>query len=89
LFEKIALTELPPKDSFYCEMNEEGITNDEYERERTMWSAFIYKTFPIYHDLYLKIDVVLLADVFENFRDLSKRTYSRHSAHYLTTPSLT
>jgi hypothetical protein len=47
------------------------------------------KTFQNYHDLYLKTDVVLLADVFENFRDLSMRTYGLDPAHYLTTPSLT
>jgi hypothetical protein len=47
------------------------------------------KTFQNYHDRYLKTDVILLADVFENFRDLSMRTYSLDPAHYLTTPSLT
>ncbi len=88
-FEKFAATDLPPKDSFYSEMNEEGITDDEYERARAVWTAFDCRTFQNYHDLYLKTDVVLLADVFENFRDLSMRTYGLDPAHYLTTPSLT
>jgi hypothetical protein len=56
-------------------MNEEGITDDEYERARTVWSAFDCKTFQNYQDLYLKTDIVLLADVFENVRDLSMKTY--------------
>jgi hypothetical protein len=88
-FEKFDWTELPPQDAFYSELEEEGITDEEYERAQNVWTAMDCKTFQNYHDLYLKTDVVLLADVFENFRDLSMRTYGLDPAHYLTTPSLT
>jgi hypothetical protein len=80
---------LPPQDAFYSELEEEGITDEEYERAQNVWTAMDCKTFQNYHDLYLKTDTVLLADVFENFRDLSMRTYGLDPAHYLTTPSLT
>ena len=41
-----------------------------------------------YHDLYLKSDILLLADVFENFREASKVNYGLDPTHYLTSPGL-
>ena len=41
-----------------------------------------------YHNLHLKCDVLLLADVFENFRDNSIETYGLSPSHYLSTPAL-
>jgi hypothetical protein len=69
-------------------LDEEGITEEEYERSQNVWTAMDCKTFQNYHDPYLKTDVIL-ADVFENFRNLSMRTDGLNPAHYLTTPSLT
>jgi hypothetical protein len=88
-FEKFDRTELPPKDAFYSQMNEEGITDDEYLRAQNIWTAFDCQTFKDYHDLSLKTDALLLSDVFENFRDVSMANYCLDPAHYLTTPSLT
>jgi hypothetical protein len=70
-------------------LNEEGITEEEYAHARDVWTTFNCQKFKDYHDLYLKSDVVLLADVFENFRDLSLKTYELDPAQYVTTPSLT
>ena len=47
------------------------------------------ESFREYHDLYLLTDTLLLADVFENFREFSRRTYKLDPLHYLTAPSLT
>jgi hypothetical protein len=74
-FEKFDGTELPPKEAFYSQMNEEGITDDEYWRAQKIWTAFDCQTFKDYHDLYLKTDALLLSDVFENFRDVSMANY--------------
>jgi hypothetical protein len=88
-FNKFDDAELPPRDSFYSNLNEEGITEEEYARARNVWTTFECQKFKDYHDLYLKTDVILLADVFENFRDLSLKTYELDPAQYVTTPSLT
>ena len=45
-------------------------------------------TFRQYHDLYLLTDVLLLADVFEAFREFSLATYKLDPLHYYKTPSL-
>jgi hypothetical protein len=88
-FEKFDCAELPPKEAFYSELNEEGITDAEYARAQAVWSTFGCRTFQQYHDFYLKMDTILLADVFENFRDVAMKNYCLDPSHYVTTPSLT
>ena len=41
-----------------------------------------------YHNLYNQVDVLLLADVFENFRDICIKNYNLDLAHYYTAPGL-
>ena len=64
-FEKFDQTELPAKEQFYNILSEQHITND---HARKVWSTFNIKPMGEYHDLYLRSDVLLLADVFESFR---------------------
>jgi len=54
-----------------------------------MWQRYNCKTFKDYHDLYLTLDVTLLADVFENFRDMALREYKLDPAHSWTVPGFT
>ena len=69
-FEKLSVTTLPPIESFYSELNKSGISEDNYTHAQKVWEKFEMETLQDYHDLYLKTDVLLLADVFENFRDV-------------------
>ena len=79
--------ELPRKSAFYSKLSESHISNDEYDHAQQVWSAFGCKTLGDYHDLYMLTDVLLLADVFESFRDLCLDYYELDPAHYYTTPN--
>ena len=87
-FEKFNETELPTKEDFYSILNDEHISNDEYKHAQTVWETFKLKTMGEYHDLYLQTDVLLLADVFENFRRTCLEYYKLDPCHYFTSPGL-
>ena len=86
--EKFNETELPDKESFYSELNKEGITYEDYVHAQKVWDVFKIKNLGEYHDLYLKFDTLLLADVFENFRDKCLEIYQLNPAHFLSAPGL-
>ena len=69
-------------------MNDEDITDEDYKHAQNVWNTFKCKTIRDYHDLYLKSDVLLLADVFENFRKTCLKHYKLDPAHYYTSPGL-
>ena len=52
-FEKFNQTELPTKEQFYSVLNDQHITNEEYDHARKVWKTFNIKTMGEYHDLYL------------------------------------
>ena len=81
-------TKLPPKEAFYSKLMGEGISNEDYEHAKKVWEVFDMKTLQDYHDLYNKTDVLLLADVFENFRNICLDNYKLDPAHYFTAPGL-
>ena len=62
--DKFLLTALTPIDTFYSSLSEETITPEEYERSQKVWREFNIENMQQYHDLYLNLDVLLLADVF-------------------------
>ena len=86
--EKLTETQLPPKEEFYSKLNDEHISDDDYQHAINVWNTFKCKTLRDYHDLYLKSDVLLLADVFENFRKTCLKHYNLDPAHYYTSPGL-
>ena len=87
-FDKLSEKQLPPKEEFYSKLNDEDITDDDYQHAIRVWNTFGCKTMRDYHDLYLKSDVLLLADVFENFRKTCLKHYNLDPAHYFTSPGL-
>ena len=86
--EKLSETQLPPKEEFYSKLNDEGISDDDCQHAINVWNTFKCKTIRDYHDLYLKSDVLLLSDVFENFRKTCLKHYNLDPAHYYTSPGL-
>ena len=79
-------TQLPPIDRFYSHLTDEGISEKEYEHTKTMWREFDKDRMKDYHDLYLLSDVLLIADVFKNFRNVCLKNYQLDPAWYYTSP---
>ena len=86
--EKLKETALPPKEAFYSRLNDGGISDEDYAHAQNVWKTFKMKYFKDYHELYNKVDVLLLADVFENLRNICLTNYELDPAHYYTAPGL-
>ena len=87
-FDRFNETKLPVQQEFYSILNNEHITDEQYKRAQNVWDTFNLKTMGDYHDLYLKSDILLLADVFENFRKTCLQYYKLDPCHYFTSPGL-
>ena len=81
-------TELPPIDCFYDTLNDEPLDPKDYERAQRTWKHFGITNLRAYHDHYLLSDVLLLADVFENFRNSVYAQHRIDCLHFFTLPSL-
>ena len=87
-FDKFNKTELPTKEEFYSILIDEHISNEDYTHAQNVWNTFKLQTMGEYHNLYLKSDILLLADVFENFRRTCIQYYKLDPCHYFTSPGL-
>ena len=81
-------TQLPPISVFYSNLNMSSISEDDYQHAQRVWKEFGIHDLGDYHDLYLRTDVVLLANVYEAFRDTCLRHYKLDPAHFYTSPGL-
>ena len=86
-WDKFNEKQLPEKKEFYSLLSGTNISDDDYERAQNVWNHFDVKDMGEYHDLYLQTDVLLLADVFENFRIMCMNYYGLDPAHYYTLPN--
>ena len=86
--ERFKENKLPPKEAFYSRLTGEGISDEDLKHAEKVWKVFGMKTLQDYHDLYNVTDVLLLADVFENFRNVCMENYKLDPAHYFTAPGL-
>ena len=73
---------IPPKESFYIELNLENITDKDYEHAKKVWEAFEIKSLGEYQDLYVQCDTFLLVGAFENFRNKCIEIYELDPAHF-------
>ena len=65
-----------------------AISEDNHQHAQRVWEEFGIHNLGDYHDLYLRTDVVLLANVYEAFRDTCLRHYKLDPAHFYTSPGL-
>ena len=79
---------LPLKEDFYSILNDEHISDQDYKHAQNVWNTFNLKNMGEYHNLYLKSDILLLSDVFENFRKTCLQYYKLDPCHYFTSPGL-
>ena len=86
--EKFNDPEPPPQEAFYSKLSGRGISEKNYKHVWNVWNTFKMKIFKEYHELYNVTDVLLLADVFENFRDLCLKIYGLDPVYYFTAPGL-
>ena len=87
-WEKFDETSLPDKEAFYNELNLEGISDEDYAYAQKVWEVFEINNRGEYHDLYVQSDAVLLADVFENFRNKCIEVYGLDPSYFLSAPGL-
>ena len=87
-WEKCDETTLPPKEDFYSELNLESINDEDYAHAQKVWEVFEINNRGKYHDLYVQSDTLLLADVFEKFRDTCIEICVLDPSHFLSAPGL-
>ena len=75
-WEKFNETSLPEKEDFYSRLNMEDITDAYYDHAKRVCKGFEIKNLGEYHALYVQSDMLLLADVFENFRNMCVLKYT-------------
>ena len=87
-WERFNETLLSDKEAFYSNLNMEDITDVDYRHAKKVFKNLSNKNLGDYHDLYVQSDTILLADVFENFRNISIKVYQLDPAHFLSAPGL-
>ncbi len=87
-FSKLSATSLLPKEAFYSQLNGSGISDKDYDHAKKVWNTFNCKTMRDYHDLYLRTDTLLPADIMTKFRKTCKKAYGLDALHYYTSPGL-
>ena len=87
-WERFSEISLPSKEDFYSNLNMEVISEIVYRRANNVFKRFKLENLGDYQDLYVQSDTLLLADVFNNFRDMCIKEYELDPAHFLSLPGL-
>ena len=87
-WERFSEISLPSKEDFYSNLNMEDISDIDYRHANNVFKRFKLENLGDYHDLYVQSDTLLLADVFNNFRDMCIKEYELYPAHFLSLPGL-
>ena len=87
-WERFNEASLPDKEAFYSNLNMEDVTDVDHRHAKRVFKNLSNNNLGDYHDLYVQIDTLLLADLFENFRNMCIKVYELDPAHFLSAPGL-
>ena len=73
---------------FYNILQDENISDEQYNHAKNLWNTFNLNTMGEYHDLYLKSDILMLADLFHYFKKTCLQYYKLDPCHYFPSPGL-
>ncbi|XP_052765064.1 uncharacterized protein LOC128206548 [Mya arenaria] len=79
---------LPAKEEFYSTIKKEHKSEEDYQHAKTVFERFNMTSLREYQELYLRMDCVLLCEVFESFRTLCLKQYELDPCHFYTSPGL-
>ncbi|XP_023312147.1 uncharacterized protein LOC111692389 [Anoplophora glabripennis] len=88
-FAKFNIQSLPEQPHFYNRLEDKNISSKQFAHAQKVWNTFKIQNLGEYTDLYMKTDILLLADVFEQFRSSCHKTYGLDPANYYTLPGYT
>ena len=86
---KLDLSQLPLQENFTNDLTNEAVSDKDYAFAKNVWNTFECKTMKDYMELYLLSDILLLSDIFENFRDNCFRDYELDPVYYFSAPHFT
>ena len=87
-WEKYDENALPYKKDFYSSLNLEDISDEDYAHAQKVWEVFKINNLGDYHDLYVQSETLLLADVFQNFRNMCLEIYELDPVYSVSAPGL-
>ena len=87
-YNKLHETQLPEQNKFYSSLNNSSCKDEDYQRAIIVWNTFKCNTILDYHNIYLMADVLLLADIWENFKNVCYNIYKLDVSYYYTSPGL-
>ena len=87
-FKSFSENKLSDKSNFFSSLKDEYISEKDYDRANNIWNGFKMNSMDDYHDLYLKADVLLLADIFHKFIKTCLNYYGLDPCHYFSSPGL-
>ena len=87
-WEKFDETTLPSEEVFYSNLNLKDISDEDYVHAQKVWDVFEIRKLGEYRDLYVQSDTLLLADVYENFRNMCLDKYGLDPVNFVSAPRL-
>ena len=87
-WEKLDETTISPKEAFHSNLNLENINDADYAHAQNVWEVFEINNRGEYHDLYVQSDTLLLADVFENVKNMCLEIYELDPVYFFSAARL-